>query len=196
VTGSFRVGPGAGAQQVKGSVLASRLLFVERHFGRDAVERVLATFDAEDQRRLRSVLPVKWYPFDLGKRLDDAIVAVVGEGRPEFFERLGQASADQNLTSLHKAFLTPGDPHAFLAKAPQIYALYYQTGRREYRRTGDREGVLTTFDAETFSGPDCRTVVGWYRRALEMCGAKRVEIAEEECRATGGAVCRYRVSWG
>ncbi|MGH9262356.1 MAG: DUF2378 family protein, partial [Acidimicrobiales bacterium] len=194
-TGSFRGLPGAG-QQIKGSVLASRLAFVERHFGRDAVERVLASFDAEDQRRLRSVLPVKWYPFALGKRLDDAIVTVVGEGRPEFFERLGQASADQNLTSLHKAFLTPGDPHAFLAKAPQIYALYYQTGRRDYRRTGEQEGQLITSEAETFSGPDCLTVVGWYRRALEMCGAKNVRIVEEECRATGGVVCRYRVSWG
>ena len=55
--------------------------------------------------------------------------------------------------------------------------------------------MLTTRDAETFSKPDCLTVVGWYRRALEMCGAKNVRVLEEECRARGGAVCRYRVSW-
>jgi predicted hydrocarbon binding protein len=55
--------------------------------------------------------------------------------------------------------------------------------------------VFTTYDAETFSAPDCLTVVGWYRKALEMCGVKGVKIVEEECRAKGGAVCRYRVSW-
>jgi hypothetical protein len=43
--------------------------------------------------------------------------------------------------------------------------------------------------------PDCLTVVGWYRHALEMCGAKGVTIVEEECRAKGGGVCRYAVSW-
>jgi len=80
----------------------------------------------------------------------------------------------------------------FNEKKPQIYALYYQTGRRDYRRAGDKEGVLTTYDAETFSGPDCLTVVGWYRRALEMCGAKNVRVVEEECRAAGGVVCRVR----
>ena len=73
--------------------------------------------------------------------------------------------------------------------------MYYETGRREYRQTGDTEGVLTTYEAETFSTADCLTVVGWYRRALQMCGAKDVEVVEEECRAKGGTVCRYRVSW-
>jgi hypothetical protein len=28
-----------------------------------------------------------------------------------------------------------------------------------------------------------------------MCGVKGVKIKEEECRALGGAVCRYRVTW-
>ena len=182
-------------QQVKGSVLKSRLAFVEQHGGKDGVERVLATLAAEDRAALRNLVAIQWCPFDLGKRLDDAIVQVLGHGKPQFFERLGAASAETNLTSVHKAFLTPGDPAAFLAKAPQIYKLYYDTGRREYAKTGPKEAVLTTRDAETFSAPDCLTVIGWHRKALEMCGATEVRIIEEECRARGGGVCRYRVSW-
>jgi uncharacterized protein (TIGR02265 family) len=182
-------------QQVKGSVLKSRLGFVEEHFGEDGVSRVLASLGDEDQKALRMILTVKWYPFELGKRLDNAIVQVLGGGRPEFFERLGEASATKNLTTLHHGFLTEGKPQSFLARAPAIYALYYETGRREYQAIGENEGVLTTYDAETFSTADCLTVVGWYRRALEMCGAQGVEVSEVECRARGGAVCRYRVKW-
>lgn len=182
-------------QQVKGSVLKSRLAFVEDHFGAEGLSRLLTSLAEEDQKALQMILTVKWYPFDLGKRLDSAIVQVLGGGRPEFFERLGEASADKNLTTLHHGFMVPGKPHAFLAKAPAIYALYYETGRREYQQTGDHEGVLTTHDAETFSTADCLTVVGWYRRALERCGMKGVEVIEDECRARGGAVCRYKVSW-
>jgi len=182
-------------QQVKGAVLKSRLAFVEEHFGKDAVQKVLASLAADDQRPLRLVFTSNWYPFELGKRLDDAIVRVVANGRSDFFERLGAASAEKNLGSLHAGYLTPGDPQAFLAKAPQIYSLYYETGRREYTATGPTSGVLTTYDAETFSEPDCMTVVGWYRKALEMCGASNVSVTEEECRARGGAVCRYKVLW-
>ena len=56
-------------------------------------------------------------------------------------------------------------------------------------------GVLTTYDAPDVNANDCRTVVGWYRRALELCGASEVKVRETECRALGGTVCRYEVSW-
>lgn len=182
-------------QQIKGAVLKSRMAFVQDLLGEEGVQKVLAGLPADDQAALKTILTIRWYPFELGKRLDEAIVAVCGGGDPMFFKRLGAASADKNLAALHKGFLVPGDPHAFLAKAPVIYSLYYETGRREYERTGDKSGVLTTYEAETFSAPDCLTVVGWHERALAMCGATGVKIVEEECRANGGAVCRYRVEW-
>ncbi len=182
-------------QKVKASVLKSRLAFVETRFGSEGLDKVLKSLDEEDRKALAGMVPVAWLDFGVGKRLDDAIVRVLGGGRTEIFERLGEASADSNLTTAHAAFIAPGDPQAFLAKAPQIYRMYYQTGRREYEALGENEGVLTTYDAETFSKPDCLTVIGWYRRALEMCGAKTVRIHEEQCRAAGGEVCRYRVSW-
>lgn len=182
-------------QQIKGAILKSRLAFVKERFGEAGIRQVRASLPAEDQSTLTSILTVRWYPFEVGKRLDDAIVTVCGNGDPAFFKQLGAASADKNLTTLHKSFVTPGDPHAFLGRARTIYALYYEVGRREYERTGDRSGILTTYDADTFSVHDCQTVIGWYERALEMCGAKGVQIVEEECRAIGGATCRYKVSW-
>jgi uncharacterized protein (TIGR02265 family) len=183
-------------QQIKGAVLKSRLGFVEEHFGAAGLQRVLESLGPDDQRALRMVFTSNWYPFELGKRLDDAIVRVLAGGKPEFFEKLGEASAAKNLSTVHAGYVTKGNPQAFLAKAPAIYGMYYETGRREYRLTGERSAVITTHDAETFSAPDCLTVVGWYRRGLEMCGAERVKIVVTECRARGGQVCRYEVSWG
>jgi uncharacterized protein (TIGR02265 family) len=182
-------------QQIMGAVLKSRLGFVEEHFGSDGRSRVLASLSPEDQRALKLVFTSNWYPFEIGKRLDEAIVRVLGQGRTEVFEKLGEASALKNLGSLHSVYLTKGNPHAFLAKAPGIYAAYYQAGRREYQRTGDTSATLTTYDAETFSTPDCLTVVGWHRKALEMCGTPGAQVTEVECRARGGKVCRYDISW-
>ena len=121
---------------------------------------------------LTSLLASAWYPFELGKRLDQAIVQALGAGRPEFFEKLGEASAEKNLgaAGVHRGFLVPGDPQAFLAKTPLIYSYYYDQGRRDYEKTGEKEAVLTTHDAETFSTPDCLTVVGWYRRPSRCAG--------------------------
>jgi uncharacterized protein (TIGR02265 family) len=182
-------------QQIKGAILKARLGFVEQHWGKAGLEKVVVSLPEEDQRTLRTLLTVKWYPFAVGERLDKAIVDVLGEGRTEVFERLGAASADSNLSTVHKQFLPPGRPHVFLGKAPQIYGFYYETGRRTYEQTGESSGVLTTYEAETFSAPDCLSVIGWYKRALELCGVQNVSIHEDECRARGGQVCRYQVRW-
>jgi hypothetical protein len=182
--------------KIKGSVLKSRLAFVEEQAGADGLARVKGRLDAADQRALARILPTAWCAFELGHRLDEAIVQELGGGRSDYFLRLGEASAERNLSGVHRAFLRPGDPHGFLAQAPEIYAFYYDRGRRTYERAGEKEGVLTTHDAETFSGPDCLTVVGWYVKALQMCGARDVTVVEEECRARRGAVCRYRARWG
>jgi len=42
---------------------------------------------------------------------------------------------------------------------------------------------------------DCATVVGWYKEALGMCGARDVRMDEVQCRARGDSVCQYTVSW-
>lgn len=182
------------APRLKGSVIRARLTFVEELGGQAAVERVLARLPAEAAETLRTLLSASWYPFELGEQLDRAVVDELGGGRADFFLRIGADSAERNLHGVHKAFLR-SDPHTFLAQVPTIYAFYYDRGHRTYERTGERSGVMTTHDAETFSAADCLTVVGWHVRALEMCGASGVRIVEEECRATGGRVCRYRLSW-
>jgi uncharacterized protein (TIGR02265 family) len=184
-----------GALKVKGSVLRSRLAFVAEQAGPDGQARVLEALEAADRAALRVLLASSWYPFELGARLDAAIVRVLGGGCQAYFETLGEASAVQNLGGVHKHLVTPGDPRAFLERTPVIYALYYDRGRREVEFTGPSEAVLTTYDAETFSVADCLTVVGWHRKALELCGATQVRVVEEECRARGGRRCRYRVSW-
>ncbi|HXG95045.1 MAG TPA: DUF2378 family protein [Blastocatellia bacterium] len=182
--------------KIKGNILLSRLAFVKEHFGEEALDRVIESLPAEDRATLRGMISnVGWYSFDIGKRLDEAIVKVLGKGDMKIFEDIGASSAEQNLTTVHNLFLKLGNPQAFLAQTPVLYRLYYDIGRREYEPTGPTSGVMTTYDAETYSTADCLTVIGWYKKALAMCGAKNVVMTEETCRARGGDFCRYRISW-
>lgn len=182
--------------KVKGNVLMARKAFVEKQFGHPAWERVLSALAPEEAEVLRERLtPVAWFPFDLGKHLDAAIVKILGEGRPAVFEAMGEASARENLATVHRDFLVHGDPQAFMKRAPTIYKFYYDQGNRTYEPTGPNSGVLTTHDADTFSLVDCLTVVGWYKEALRQCGAKSVTVREPECRAKGKPCCRYEISW-
>ncbi len=182
--------------KVKGNIIKSRIAFVKERFGQEAWERVLGALPEGDRGPLATpAMSVAWYDFDLGSRLDEAIVAVVGKGDTAVFREMGRASARENLTGVHSSFLQPRDPQAFMAKAPLIYRFYYDTGQRTWEPAGPTSGVLVTSGSETFSTADCATVMGWYEEALGMLGASNVSVVEETCCAKGADACRYRVSW-
>ncbi len=181
--------------KVKGNIIKARIGFVKDRFGEAGWEKVLSSLSASDRTAINSVLNVSWYDFGLGERLDKAIVSALGAGDTRIFEDIGRASARENLRGVHSNFLKPADPLKFLEKAPMIYRFYYDVGHRTWEQTGPASGFLTTYDSDTFSVADCATVIGWHKEALAMLGATNVAIVEETCRARGGTVCRYKVTW-
>jgi hypothetical protein len=182
--------------KVKGSILQSRMAFVRERIGADAIDRVLARLDAADRLTLqRALMPFAWYEFDLNERLDRAIAAEAGHGN-DIFLQLGAKSADDNLTSASQQhYIHDRNTQALLKNTSAIYGVYYDTGRRDYERVSDNVAVLRTFDSESFSAADCLTVVGWYERAIAMCGGRNVRVTQSACRANGDAICEYRCEW-
>jgi hypothetical protein len=181
---------------VKGSVLASRLAYVRTERGEAVLARVLSRLSAENQALLSGILlPFAWYPFDTNARLDRAICDELGIGN-EIFLRLGARSAEDNLTSAsQKQWIVGKNPQALIKQTSTIYGVYYDTGRRDYERIDDNAAVLRTYDSLSFSTEDCLTVVGWYERAIQMCGGRNVRVEERLCRARGDALCEYACSW-
>jgi len=183
--------------RIKGAVLQSRIKFVREVAGEAGLAKVLGSLGPADREVLNgSILTVLWYPLDLNLRLDAAIASALSpDDRSRIFLELGRASAEQNLTGVHRAYLRAGEPHFLLSNAPLIYAAYYASGSRTYEKLGEKAAVLRTLNAETISATDCLTVVGWHRRAIELCGGTDVKVVETQCRARGAPHCEYRCEW-
>jgi predicted hydrocarbon binding protein len=182
--------------KVKGNIIKARYEFVLKSFGEEAWQRVVSSLPEDHQKLLRGIIVNSvWYPFEINKNLDQAIVDLLGGGSTEVFEEMGRVSARENLSGVHRLMLEPNDPEAFMKKAQAIYSFYYNSGYRTYETRSPTSGILTTYEAETYSANDCLTVIGWYKEAMEMCGASEVTMVETTCRAKGGDVCRYEVAW-
>jgi len=181
---------------VKGSVISSRLAFVRDERDAAAVERVLARVPDAHRAILKGILlPFAWYPFEANESLDFAIAAEFGSG-DEIFLRLGARSADDNLGSAsQKLYIRDRNPQALLKNTSAIYGVYYDTGRRDYVKLSETSAVLRTFDSLSFSTADCLTVVGWYERALLMCGGRDVRVVQTKCRVNGDEICEYECVW-
>jgi hypothetical protein len=58
---------------IKGSILRSRLALVDDIAPDGGRARVLARLTAGERETMTSLLASSWYPFELGKKLDEAI---------------------------------------------------------------------------------------------------------------------------
>ncbi len=182
--------------QVKGAVLLARRAYVTKQYGDAGWQRVIEGLPTRSRSTVEgNLLSTQWYPFSVNLDLDTTIVEVLGGGHDGVFKAIGAASASENLGGPHRPFLAPGNPELFLPRTAAIYSFYYDVGHRDYEATGPTSGTMTTFGGETASKTDCLTVIGWYEEALKMCGAIRVEMVEESCRANGDPYCRYQISW-
>jgi uncharacterized protein (TIGR02265 family) len=195
VSGGVSGGVSGDRGEIKGTVLQSRLLLLERRLGPAGRARVLARLPPDDRKVLGGVvMPIAWYPFALNERLDQAIAAELGQG-PQVFRALGAQSAEDNLGETHRVYMRSRDPHGLLKHTAQIYSLYYKTGYRTYEWVSSSKAVLRTFESRSFSSADCLTVVGWHERAIEMCGGAGPRVDEVRCRAREGDRCEYVCEW-
>jgi len=182
-------------RMIKGSVLKSRLTFLEQRLGAAGVTRVISRLEFSDREILQGILlPAGWYPFETAERLDQAIADELG-GSDEIYRELGAKSAELNLSASQKTYVRAQDPHGLLKAAASIYRLYYATGERTYERAGEKKAVLRTTGSDTFSRHDCLTIVGWHERAITMCGGKNARVRETRCRARGDELCEYVCEW-
>ena len=177
--------------QIKGSKLSSKLVFLRQQFGESGVERVLAAMSDADRAALKSVIDLKWYPFDLYDRLLGSIVATVGGGKESILDRLGESSADHQLSNIYAAYKRDELVKMFKNMIP-MHSHMNDPGQMEVVTTGPAACTIVVA-APTSTPTACRVSRAFYKRVAEISGATDVRVEETTCTGRGDAACRFEI---
>lgn len=181
---------------VKGSALASRILWVRLNHGEAGLDRLAGSVSDE----LRTVLSEgavmsRWYPFEQFVELNQVIDGVFGKGDLGLIRTLGRHGADANLTTIYRLFFKVGTVKWVMARAARLWGMHYDSGRLLVRQSPGKEVELTIDDFATPHRIHCLSVQGWGERSVELSGARDVALDELGCRARGDEACRFRLNW-
>jgi hypothetical protein len=181
-------------QFVKGILLKSRLDFLERNFGADAIERLLPHLKGEakelfsDTKKIRAT---SWYDFEINKELDETIRRVLVKGDAGVFWRMGAFTNEfQTVSSSRHAY---HDPWKYLAVHISVLPRFWKPGRAELIRVDDGEAIIRIHDLRS-TRHYCLTNLGFFHTGLEMAGATEVEVVETQCTEDPKVqYCEYRL---
>ena len=181
---------------VKGSSLASRILWVELGHGEKGIARLRAQASPELRATLdRGVHKATWYPFEQFIELNQAIDRIFGAGDLALIKPLARAGADANLTTIYRLFYKLGSVNWILGRAVRLWSAHYDSGFLEVMTRGPRSAVLRVRGFATPHPVHCLAVGGWAERSVELSGGKRVSLVEARCRNTGDELCQFDVRW-
>jgi hypothetical protein len=168
------------APRVKGLAIRRALEHLERLNGPDQLERAHRDFPDElaTSARYGRIAVSSWYPLEW-LRTVHAALRRMGNAGPELPRSLGRRSAYLNFKSVHRAFIAVLSPEFLIARAPRVFASYYDTGSMTIveSRSGMTHAIWSGcagFDRNLWEG-----TLGHCEGALDLAGAGNIRMKIE-----------------
>jgi hypothetical protein len=185
-----------GRPQVKGRVLIDTVTLVRERYGEEGWSSLVAALDGETQELLRgSLLANAWYPLDVLTAVMAADVRMFLAGDESVIQARAEELIARQLGGIYRFFVRLGSPEFIIKRLGTIHATYFDgIGIAPIFDEGRRAVVrYTGFEPQHRMME--RAILGFYRKALELSGAKDVALKVTTSIAAGTGVLEIEIGW-
>jgi hypothetical protein len=182
--------------KIKGVALLSRLDALKNLFGDAAVTDVLSKMSESNRELLTGggLISSSWYPAEVFKELHEATSKTFRFKDPRALEKIGEYSAEQGLTTIHRMKIKENRPGMTLQRVPPLWSAFHDTGEVTVT-TEEKKAVLQVRGYALPHREFCLTQLGWVRKLAELSNAKNVSTVESKCVCQGNDYCEITVTW-
>ena len=168
--------------------------FLEHRYGSGAWANVRRELAQRHGLEVDLVLhPKGWYPteaFVRGLELGHELY-----GPDDFYERFGEAAAEYEVNIFNRFVLRFTSPGWMIAHGGDVWRRSHDSGHWIVNRDKPLHFAGTLQDFAIPNAGFCRGLVGWFRRACAMTGARDVVIEHLFCRGRSGPTCIFDGRW-
>jgi hypothetical protein len=181
--------------KIKGTSVIDALEAVRKREGEQRLGEIIGSLDAASRDVFRrGLLPTNYYSLDAFVAFLEAGLRLSGDDERILIQRSG-AVAERQLTGLYRVFVKLGSPEFvvrrisvihqtyFVGTAVQVHALQPGEARIRYLGFGKQHRLMEY------------VMIGFYQKALEICGARNIQAQMSVPMATDGAYCELCVTW-
>jgi hypothetical protein len=163
--------------QIKGSAIKETIEQIKSRAGEAAFQKILGLLDGETRKVLESeIFSSSWYPLDLFTRFLEIEIKVLAEGNEEMVTRGSEAVIERQLRGIYKAFVKLGSPEFVIKRIAAVHATYFQGVPIEVQMQGKSRALVKYTGFEKQHRIMGFAIVGFFKKALEISGAKDVAI--------------------
>jgi hypothetical protein len=163
--------------QIKGSAIKETVEQIKRRSGEAAFQRILGLLEEQPRKVFEGeIFSSTWYPLDLFARFLEIEIKVLADGNEEAVTRGSEAVIERQLRGIYKAFVKLGSPEFVIKRIAAVHATYFQGVPIDVKLEGNNRAFVTYTGFEKQHRIMGFAIVGFFKKALEISGAKDVVI--------------------
>jgi hypothetical protein len=139
--------------------------------------KILGLLDVETRKVCEGeIFSSTWYPLDLFTRFLEIEIKVLADGNEEMVTRGSEAVIERQLRGIYKAFVKLGSPEFVIKRIAAVHATYFQGVPIDVKLEGNNRALVRYSGFEKQHRIMGFAIVGFFKKALEISGAKDVVI--------------------
>jgi len=182
--------------QIKGTAVLDTIAMVKKRAGEEGFKKIVALLN-EDAKKLfqGEVFTSSWYPLDLFTQFLEVEIRESAGGNEELLIKGSEAVIERQLRGIYKVFVKLGSPEFVLKRIAAVHATYFRGVEIRVEMTGPGNATIRYTGYEKQHRIIGFAIIGFFRKALEISGAKNVQARFATPIEAGKGYAELAISW-
>ena len=181
---------------IKGTVVLDTLKAIEARTGKAELEKIISHLDPETREIFqRPVSPSSWYSCDAFARFLEADIRETAGGNEEELVRRAEAVIEKQLSGIYKMFVRLGSPEFVIRRIAAVHSTYFDGVQIIPEMKGPNGSTIQYVGFSRNHRIMGFVILGFFRKALEISGAKKIDVHFSVPIEAGEKFCELVLSW-
>ena len=183
-------------KEIKGSAIIGTIEQIKKLFGESEYQNLLGLLNENDKKIFNAtILASFWYPLNSFVNLLEADVTYFHNGNRDQLQKGTEDIVTKQLSGIYKLFVKLGSPEYIVKKIGLINNSYFKGIDLEIISSSSGNYVGRYYGFDKNHNIFEYIIIGFYKRALEISGAKNIKIKFNTPISAGKDYAEIQVTW-
>lgn len=181
---------------IKGTAVLDALEAIKARAGEAELEKIISRLDPETQEIFRRPISrSSWYSCDAFSHFLEADIRESAGGNEQELVRRAEAVTEKQLSGIYKMFVRLGSPEFVIRRIAAVHSTYFDGVQIIPEMKGSNAATIQYVGFSSNHRIIGFIILGFFRKALEISGAKKINVHFTVPIEAGEKFCELALTW-
>jgi hypothetical protein len=182
--------------KIKGSVILDAVTWARQKYGSKKMDQLISLMNTEAKITFRGeITRTAWYPMEVFINYIEVELAELFQGNTKYLVEITGEPVEKQLRGVYRMLIKLGSPEFLIKRLPVVTDTYFQGIEVKLKIVAPGKATVQYFGFERQHAVIEYVIAGFYKKALEISGAKNVNVEFTTSIKEGKGYSELTVTW-